>query len=337
MHAIRGRNIHEALPKAMSLIRLDGHVKGDRASVGPVSIEVGKPSERLSFGTPYDLCPFTALFTALWTLGGRDDAQFLDKFDGYRPEMSDDGRLIPGAYGKRIRDHFWIAPDEDTGLALGRVDQLQSVVLMLGNNPETCAPVISLWDTGTDLGLQSPNTPRATHLYLSINEDTNVLDMMVVYRHADLFELQRDSVTFSMIQEYIALASGISLGRMSFVVNSLTIDIKSALLPNGMPADNPYKADVVDDVPLVSTSPEAWLGELSMFLDEGPVMGMREPFFRHVAAPMWQAWAVYQDTASSHIAEPGARKALDIVTRIRASDWRAAAEEWLLRKIDERP
>lgn len=334
MQSIYGRNIHEALPKVLSLIRHEGQIKGDSASVGPISLMVGKPSERLAYGALHALCPFTALFTALWTLGGRNDAEFLAKFDGYRPEMSDDGRLIPAAYGKRMRGHFWLAPEDDDGLTEGHVDQLQSVVLMLRNNPETAVPVISLWDTGTDLGLQSPNTPRATHLYLSINED-NLLDMMVSYRSAHVLDLQLDSVVFSMIHEYIASASHIFLGRMSFVINSLTIDIKSILLPNDLPADNPYKMDVVDH-DLVSTDPDHWLGELSMFLDEGPVMGMRDPFFRHVAAPMWQAWMVYKDTADSTIRNEGARKALEIVSRVRASDWRAACEEWLLRKIDGR-
>ncbi len=331
MRSVYGRNIHEVLPKALSLIRLDGHIDGPRASVGPISIEVTNPSERLTYGTSGDLCPFAALFTALWTLGGREDVQFLAKFNGYRQGSSDDGQVCPSAYGMRMRGHFWSDQDPESGFPLGTIDQLQSIVLMFRKRPNSGPHVIALWDASTDLGLQSPNTPRATHLYLSISND-NTLDMMVVYRNADLAELRLDSIVFSMIQEYIAAASGIFLGRMSFVINNFTVDTESLAHPGGLPVGNPYKADVLDTTSLVNTDPEHWLGELSMFLDEGPVLGMREPFFRHVASPMWQAWEAYKNAEG----RAGMQRALDIVARVRAPDWRGACEEWLKREIDDR-
>ena len=332
MKSVFGRNMHEALPKCMGMLRFDGRRKGLRAGLGPISIEADRPAERLSYGAPYGLCPFTAMFTALWTLGGRSDVQFLKKFGGYRPGISDDGSVIPWAYGMRMRENFMLASDPETGLSLGTIDQLQSVVLMLSKNPDTCAPVISLWDAGLDLGLQSPNTPEATHIYLNIGNDKR-LDMLVSYRNADMLRISMDSIVFSMVQEYIATATSIPLGRMTFMVNYLDVEAQFLKESFGLPADNPYKAEVAA-WPLISTNPETWMAELAMFLDEGPVIGMRESFFRHVASPMWQAWAVYKDTSGSPIAQDGVRKALNMVSHIRARDWRAATTEWLQRKID---
>ena len=334
MQTIYGRNMHEAIPQALGLLSSEGDPNGDMTELtNPVTIMVTKPTERLSYGMSYDLSPFVALSTALWVLGGRNDVEFLSKFDGYQMGMSDDGKVLHGAYGKRLRGHFQPAPEGEETFPIHSIDQLKSVVMMLRNNPAHTAVVISLWDAGSDMGLLSRNLPAATHLYLSITHAKR-LDMMVLYRDADIFDLRLDALVFSMVQEYVAKAIAVVPGRMTLVANCLGAKTKALDLNKDLPLPhNPYRMDV-SPWPLVSIDSDEWLGELSLFLDEGPVMGMQEPFFRHVAAPMWQAWEAYKSTVALDV--DGARKALDIVSRIRATDWQAATAEWLLRRIDER-
>jgi hypothetical protein len=333
MQMIYGRNMHEVIPQGLELLFDEGQPKRHMTEItSPVALMMTEPMERLSRGTEYDLNPFVALFTSLWVLGGRNDVTFLAKFDGYQGGTSDDGKILHGAYGQRMRAHF----DPGMDYQAGTIDQLKSVVHMLRNNPGHKAAVISLWDAGEDFGSTSRNLPAATHLYLSINHAQR-LDMMVVYRDADIFDMRLDAIVFSMMQEFIAKAISVPIGRMTIVANCLGAETKVLdLIKNSfhkLPPSNPYPPLAVL-VPIATIDSDAWLGELSMFLDEGPVMGMRDPFFRHVAAPMWQVWDQYKSTAGLNM--DGARKALDTVSLVRASDWQGAANEWLLRRIDDR-
>ena len=337
MQTIYGRNMHQIIPQALELLLQEGDPRGHMTENSePVSMMVTAPAERLSYGTGYDLNPFAALFNALWVIGGRNDVEFLSRFDSYQTSKSDDGQTLHGAYGRRVREHFQPEPEGDETFPIHGIDQLKSVIMMLRNNPGHKAAVISLWDAGADMGLQSRNLPAATQLYFSINHGQG-LDMMVTYRDADIFDVRLDAIAFSMMQQFIAAVIPVALGRMSIVTNWLgaettVLDAIEVSLPE-VPLESPYRTDV-DVGPLVSTDSDAWLAELAMFLDEGPVMGMRDPFFRHVAAPMWQAWGAYKSTAGLEAA--GANKALEIVARVRASDWQAAARSWLHRRIDER-
>ncbi len=82
MQTIYGRNMHQIIPQALELLIREGESRGHvTENREPVSMMVTAPAERLSYGTDYDLNPFAALFTALWILGGRNDVQFLAKFD----------------------------------------------------------------------------------------------------------------------------------------------------------------------------------------------------------------------------------------------------------------
>ncbi len=334
MRTIYGHNMHSIMRDTLEFLIRTGESNEHMTEITePVAMIVTEPAERLSYGTDYDLNPFAALFTALWVMGGRNDIEFLARFDGYQGGTSDDGQVLHGAYGHRIRAHF----DPYLDYEAGTIDQLKSVIKMLHHNPGHKAAVISLWDAGADMGLQSKNLPAATQLYFSINHGQG-LDMMVMYRDADIFNVRLDAIAFSMMQQFIAAAISVTIGRMTIVTNCLGAETRALGVVKGLRAlrllpCNPYEKDV-SVWSLVTIEPNEWLAELSMFLDEGPVMGMRDPFFRHVVAPMWQAWEQYKSTAGLDI--EGARKALDTVSRVRATDWQAAARRWLVRRIDER-
>ncbi len=322
MKVIQGRNMHEVFPRALNMLLLEGEKYGTIFECHvPISLVVEQPTERLVYGSIEDLNPFAMLFHTLWVIGGRNDVSFLDQmFGGYHTGHSDDGVVLHGAYGHRVRNHFPSEPVIDT------IDQLKSAIVMLRKNFRRRDVVLELWDASADLGLQSRNLPSATHIYLSIGRHMS-LDMMVMYREADIYNMQGDSIAFSLMQEFIAKAIVAPVGRITIVINRLN---GCCSLVKGLgidiPTTNPY--DTAPSSALEFNDSDVWLAELAMFLDEGPVMGMREPFLRHVASPMWHAWRQYKVS--------GSRAALDTVSRVRAADWRAASTEWLTRRIHER-
>ncbi len=334
MHTIYGRNMHDVIPETMEELINWGKPRGHMTEIiGPVSMQVTQPLERLSYGTDYDLNPFAALATALWVIGGRNDVALLSRFDAYKPGTSDDGKVLHGAYGRRAREHFYTITN--TGVS-GTIDQVKSTIQMLRPESRPNVIVMSLWDACADMGLQSKNLPAATQLFFSFSHQQR-LNMMVVYSYADIFDLRIDAISFSMLQQFIAHSLPASIGHMTIVANCLGVETKALKiikdLPKKIHPDNPYNKNMdLYSFPMIDSN--EWLSELAMFLDEGPVMGMRDPFFRHVATPMWQAWDVYKSTSGSDVT--GAAEALDIVSRIRATDWKETTTEWILGKIDER-
>ena len=318
MKVIQGRNMHEVFPRALNMLLSEG-VKCDTIIEysTPVSLVVERPIERLVYGETDGLNPFASLFHALWIIGGYNDVFAFDdyiKFDN--------------AYGYRLRRHFPSEPDCDN-----TIDQLKSAIVMLQKNSQRRDVVLELWDASLDLGLQNGRPPSATHIYLSIGHRSS-LGMMVMYREVDLYDMQMDSVAFSLMQEFIARALKVPVGMMTITINHLNSDYASTV--KGFEVDlsttNPY--DISPSSDLIIADSNAWLAELSMFLDEGPVLGMKEPFFRATAAHMWQAWGQYKETTGSDVS--GARAALDTVSHVRAADWRAASIEWLTKRIHER-
>ena len=78
---------------------------------------------------------------------------------------------------------------------------------------------------------------------------------------------------------------------------------------------------VVKPFKLVNSSVEHWEQDLYMFMDHGPIVGLRDPFFRRVAVPMWVAHQAMLDKTDPDRFE----KAHEALSNCRASDWQLAA------------
>jgi len=97
----------------------------------------------------------------------------------------------------------------------------------------------------------------------------------------------------------------------------------------------PYSAGYVSHHPLVSISPENWDEELQTFFDTQSVVAhegvpaLKDPFIVHVVAPMWTAWVLMKYTPKI---PQRYDMALEILTKVKASDWKKACIEWVLRR-----
>lgn len=120
---------------------------------------------------------FFHLAESLWVLTGRDDLKFVNIFNSRFPEYSDDGKVLHGAYGKRMRT--WKGSDSDTP-----IDQLFTVTSILNEKPILRRLVISLWNPKTDLGSASKDLPCNTQLVPRIKE--NDLYLTIFNRSNDL-------------------------------------------------------------------------------------------------------------------------------------------------------
>lgn len=342
MHVIRARNVHQALPEALYQIQRHG-VKRDSRN-GPVlkfpepcTIVYEHPCERVVFWPEREANPTFHLLEALWMLAGRNDVQFVASLVPRMATFSDDGQTLNGAYGYRWRHHFR-TPEGQV------IDQIQTIAQALRLNRNCRRQVLSMWDGGHDLGLQSKDLPCNTHAYFSINDD-GLLDMMVCNRSNDLVwgALGANAVHFSVLQEFMASLIGVGVGRYWQTSNNMHLYLEhheklmEELSPKAYPSQQyretcPYESGRVKPSPLVPQGDaNAWLREVEMFLDVGVAMGMRDPFVKRVAAPLAEAYALYRSAESPS----GLTQALDRVGHCEAEDWRLAAQEWYERRLEK--
>ncbi|MFQ5852214.1 MAG: thymidylate synthase [Candidatus Binatia bacterium] len=150
--------------------------------------------------------PFFALAEASWVLAGDNRLAPLEFYLPRFREFSDDGVVLEGAYGFRLRR------------AYGR-DQLQEAAELLAADASSRRVVLSTWGV-EDLGRSSRDIPCNTTVYFKIREQR--LDMMVCNRSNDAYlGVPYNVVTFAILQAYVATAVGVGIGRQTHVTDSL--------------------------------------------------------------------------------------------------------------------
>lgn len=340
MFVIRARNVNDALPKGLALVQSAGVERESRN--GPV-IQIAQPTttvyerpwERVIFWEDRDANPFFHLFESLWMLAGRNDVAYPSHFAKNIRNYSDDGRTLHGAYGHRWREHFG-------------GDQLSAIISALKEDRTDRRQVLQMWDARADLGRKGKDLPCNTQVFFSVNADDQ-LDMTVCNRSNDMIwgAYGANAVHFSFLQEYVALAVGVTMGRYWQVSNNLHVykndvykrvahlaDV-ATISPAG--TETPYTLGEMGEptfehIPLFSNGREVFDQDLLMFLENPSTFGIRERFFRRVAVPMWHAHAAF--VADKGV--DGCEAALEIMEQCASEDWRVACCDWLQRRKLER-
>lgn len=146
----------------------------------------------------------------------------------------------------------------------------------------------------------------------------NKLEMRVLSREHDF--IQSGAARFSMLQEFLARDVKVDAGMLQHAL------VAGHKYDPVKPAHSPY-GEGFARWPLIRVSQEIWRQDLHMLLDEGDrCMGYREPFFRRVALPMWQARAA--------LGKKDFKTAMDAAGRVQAEDWRLAATTWVKGEMD---
>lgn len=337
MHVIKARNVHAALPLGLDLLNSLGDKSTSRNGevivlADPVTTVYERPRERVMFHPERDANPFFHLLESLWMMGGRNDVGYVANIVDSMRNFSDDGKTFHAAYGYRWRHHFGI-------------DQIDWAIKRLRNDWNDRRVVIDIWDGTVDPAkgdAGGKDLPCNLVVKFKINLSGS-LDMVVHNRSNDVVwgAYGANAVHFSFLQEYIATAVGVPVGRYWQVsddmhgypktfgkVESLGKRSLETHSLAGQGLDNPYIAGEVEPYPIISTDTKTWEEDLEIFLAKGAAVGFRDRFFRRVAVPMLSAHSAYRRRDD----ELRYAKAREILEQCIASDWRRAGIEWINRR-----
>jgi len=329
MFTLTGTNVCENYRNGVELIRHIGQVQDSRngevlVAPYPVMTVYEHPTERVLFDRKRKANPFFHLMEALWMLHGRNDVTWLDKYvSTFSDRFGEEDGTQYGAYGYRWRQHF-------------ELDQLDYVVFALTNNPTDRRVVISMWDTDTDLGkMTAKDLPCNTHIYPRIVN--GALDLTIMCRSNDIVwgAYGANAVHFSMLQEYLAGRIGVSIGKLYQFSNNwhAYTDVLDKVAPKGYNVEmSPYYYGVVGpaaigdqwdhwdmDLSEFMTWHDGWWGDRTFHITK-----YRNKWFKDVAEPMVRTWHSYKNSKNGLSLNPRIDAA-----EIKASDWRAAAMEWV--------
>jgi hypothetical protein len=337
-------NVNAALPLMLHNLYLHGETTDSRNGkvlrfTQPIGITYTNPRERVLFDPKRNANPFFHFFESLWMLAGRNDVKFCTQFVARMKEYSDNGTTFHGAYGFRWREHFGY-------------DQLAAIVAELKENPNSRRCVLAMWDAtmgilgvegdlGTAMG-GGKDVPCNTHIYFEVQR--GYLNMTVCNRSNDLLwgALGANVVHMSMLQEYIANASGYEVGTYTQFSNNMHVYLD--VLPTSKFGDfnNCDLYPTIDPfalVPLIDTDVGETMADfdadlqqffdvydLNQYIDNG--VDYITGFFNKVVEPMASAWKQRN--------LPNMREGdwNSVTGDIASADWRYACEAWLQRRHD---
>ena len=284
----------------------------------PVTTGYNSGRFRVLHSPARDANPFFHLFEALWMLGGRNDVEFLQKFNSTIGQFSDDGFTLHGAYGHRWREHF-------------KVDQLARIINELRRSMNTRRAVLSMWDPYIDPDVAEvggKDVPCNTHIYFSFKD--GALDMTVLCRSNDAIWgcYGANAVHMSILHEYVAIGAVMPIGRYYQVSNDLHVYEKHWHLMNTLgaqPPEDPYRTGRYQASPFLYESGQRddFDRDVNRFL-EAPFRGIyRTDFMAKVVAPMAQAFEQYKGG--------NPRRAIEMLDHSEY-DWHIAGQEWIERR-----
>lgn len=332
MQIIHARNVEEALILGMKKTAAEGKNRDSRNGPvytfsEPLTTVYEKPRERVMFLPERDCNPFFHFMESLWMLAGRNDVEWISRYNSTFEQFSDDGVTFHGAYGYRWRNMF-IDPETHQP-----VDQLATIAKALTDNPEDRRIVLQMWDTSLDLGMIGKDFPCNLTATFRINPD-GYLDMTVFNRSNDLIwgAYGANAVHFSVLQEVLAAWIGVPVGRYwqistNFHAYHATYE-KHKAITELSPGFTDYELGNVRPFDIVNIPIDKWFAELDMFISEGPALGYTDPFFRKVAIPMLQTWDAWKNKDDPFHTQ----NAIELARKIGALDWQKACVEWLERR-----
>jgi len=331
--SIYARNVSEAL--YLGLMHLEENGIWQESRTGrvveyptPVITTYKRPEERVLFYPCRDANPFFHLFEALWMLGGRNDLEYVSKFNKRMAEFSDDGTTLNGAYGYRWRN-YWSK------------DQLDLAVEHLSKYPNSRRTVLQMWSVNDLQAIVNDPTckdvPCNTQVYFKIRNDR--LDMTVSCRSNDIIwgTYGANAVHFSILQEYMAARLNLPMGTYHHLSDSFhayeavykkTLDV----LHQKNIGDTLWYDSYLGWNNGMHYTPEPMFTDtknlhrdISNFL-VAPFMTEHwgNNFFFETALPMLKVWRAYKDKEYT--------LAFKECESIIALDWRKAVVEWIERR-----
>lgn len=328
MHVIHARNVNDAFAKGVALVRSHAMVEETRAGRAhvmptPVTTVYARPQERVLFHAERNANPFFHLVESVWMLAGSDNGRYLDTYvkDFSARYAETDGR-IHGAYGRRWRSNFGF-------------DQLVEAGKILYDNPTSRQVVVSMWDAGNDLGVNSKDRPCNLSIAFRGRHDPSinnyVLDMTVFNRSNDAVwgAWGANAVHMSVLQEVLAAMSGMTIGTYYQVSNNL--HIYDDQMKRFAPESDPYVIGTVRPMAIIPDTSKAARSSIAhrVLTDCEKIMAGRPEevetdWVRCTVLPVMNTHALFRQGSLD--------QAIISTAYIEAPDWRLACRQWLGRK-----
>ncbi len=324
------RNVHQALPEAIRMLKEQGEYRDSRNGrvvvyPEPVTTVYSHPCERVMYWPQRDANPFLHLYESLWMLSGRQDVAGLSRYTKQFMEYSDDGTILHDAYGYRWRYHFGM-------------DQLNIIVDQLNRDPDDRRAVLQMWDAKSDLGKLGKAYP--CNLLATFQRDVSgALHLCVFNRSNDIIwgAYGANAVHFSVLLEYMAHLIGCPVGTYSQIsVNwhayKDVLEKIGHIPPNqgiyGATQD-PYSAGYVRPVPLEGDVDNL----VHQILAEEPFDKMdlltKKPKWVHVAKIMLRAHRIWSTLEAPKRFYNSLSLLMYMDPKI---DWIAAGLQWIRRR-----
>ena len=340
MHVINARNVHEALPKMLHHLEHYGEKKESRygnviVAPTPVTTVYSNPNERVMFWKHRDINPFFHLFEALWMLAGRNDVAWLAYWNKRMAEFADYGDNFHGAYGHRWREHFGM-------------DQLDTVVQLLTNKPNSRRAVIQMFDCRVDLHHHEDVKDIPCNTIITVWFQDGRLDLTVFCRSNDVIwgAAGTNAVHFAVLQEYLAARLGVPTGTLYQISNNFHAyeELFSKTLPVARQWNarrmQPYRHNPqmmrVNPVQIVSDA--NWFdSDLDIFMHgRWPVdQAWYNKFFPEVAVPMHRAFQIFREGTDPKRYEEIHRileDAKERCTICKEPDWLVSSLAWMVKR-----
>lgn len=321
MIVLQGRNVNYIYAEAlwrMKIMGVDQDSRNGRVKriLGPVATVYDHPMERMLRDVKRDANPFFHIFESIWMLAGRNDVKWVERFNSNIGQFSDNGETLHGAYGFRWREHW-------------EGDQIWWLIDHLKADPTSRRAVIQMFDPEVDQPDANEAVPKDipcnTAIYFEIVE--GALNMTVTNRSNDMIwgAYGANAVHMSILQEFVANALGVSVGRYVQFSNNFHIYQKHWELLENPHEPTHYTQEMVrTHVPL--TTANNWKHDLIQFEDwcAEPIDMYTNHFILFVLGPMMWAWKAYK--------EKDKMRALTMCEAIRDAEIRIACFEWLTRR-----
>jgi hypothetical protein len=281
----------------------------------PLLLTIQNPTQRVVLCPKRDANPFFHVAETVWMFGGSQGVEFLTLFNKRMSEYSDDGVTFHGAYGHRWRHHFYR-------------DQIADVIEQLAADPTTRRAVISMWDAEVDGVGNSKDYPCNTHVYFRVL--SGALTMTVCNRSNDIVwgMLGANTVHLTYLHELIARAIGQPVGPYHVLTNNphtyLANPFTEQLLGLYAATDG-YTSRGLTPYPLLAPDEDysVLLNDCKRAVMQPRDSTFKSSWMREVYGPIRDLWFGRRRNA------PGWAQHLE---RVRATDWRAACQEWIERR-----
>lgn len=320
MWSIEVNTVNDAYPRLCKLI-MDRGVLNDsrngqvRAAPGATLVKFRLPHYRVLFDTERDANPIFHLLEAVWMLAGRNDVDFVTRFNSNMASFSDDGKTFNAAYGHRWRHHFGF-------------DQLQTIVDMLRANPVDRRAIITMWDPA-DLQRDTKDVACNLQILPRIVDDT--LEFTTTNRSNDLIWglCGANAVHLPFLQEWMAGALGLGVGHWNHLSNNLHIyerhwDLarNAKSYPSWMtgPGTQPLLHERTYEAAMLFRTECLAIAEDRMGADDQ----FESPFLNDTVEPMLASWREWKGGDKA--------EAIEIASCIEAKDWRQATVSWYRRR-----